>query len=271
MVFIQGLIYALIFIMGTLFGSFLTLAVYRIPLGIDIVCKHSFCPKCKAELKFRDLIPIVSYISLGGKCRYCGEKVRIRYLVLELLTGILFLLFAISLKVDVFDLSLDTIIYFWFFVLYFSTLLLIAGIDKEKKVIQKSVLFFGLILAICFMIYACISYNTVIYTYIIILAMIAILLILDSTILKNKLSENYTISILILSMIMIVFSGVFIFYYTVASALLLIGLYGILNIIVNFSKYRAVKNAKDTNVNIPIGFFLVLSNIFLIVASNFLK
>ncbi len=81
----------LIFIMGTVFGSFFTLAVYRIPLGIDITHKRSFCPKCNHRLEFIDLIPIFSYIFLKGKCRYCGEKVRIRYLLLEVLSGLVFL------------------------------------------------------------------------------------------------------------------------------------------------------------------------------------
>ena len=72
----DAIIYGLIFIIGTLFGSFFTLAVYRIPLGLDITHEHSFCPKCNAKLKFIDLIPILSYISARGKCRYCKEKIR---------------------------------------------------------------------------------------------------------------------------------------------------------------------------------------------------
>ena len=76
--------------MGTVFGSFFTLAVYRIPLGINILYKHSFCPNCNTKLKFIDLIPILSYISLKGRCRYCGEKVRPRYLCLEILSGLVF-------------------------------------------------------------------------------------------------------------------------------------------------------------------------------------
>ena len=63
----EAIIYAIIFIMGTLFGSFFTLAVYRLPLGLDITHEHSFCPNCNSKLKFKDLIPIVSYITLGRK------------------------------------------------------------------------------------------------------------------------------------------------------------------------------------------------------------
>lgn len=153
----EFIIYTLIFIMGTLFGSFFTLAVYRIPLGLNILYEHSFCPNCNSKLKFKDLIPIVSYLSLGGKCRYCKEKVRIRYLLLEVLSGTVFLLFALSLNIDFANINANEIIYFLFSALYIAALFIIAGIDKEKFQIQKSVLFFSLVTMIAFMIYACIS------------------------------------------------------------------------------------------------------------------
>ena len=70
-------IYLIIFIMGTFFGSFFTLAVYRIPLKQDILYTHSYCPTCKHKLTTLDLFPVFSYIVLKGKCRYCGEKIRI--------------------------------------------------------------------------------------------------------------------------------------------------------------------------------------------------
>jgi len=66
--------YIIIFVIGTLFGSFFTLAVYRIPKKIDIISKHSFCPKCGHKLGFLELIPVFSYLFLGGKCKNCGDK-----------------------------------------------------------------------------------------------------------------------------------------------------------------------------------------------------
>ena len=83
-------VYILLFIIGTLFGSFYTLAVYRIPKRQDITHTHSYCPKCNHKLGFFDLIPIFSYVLLRGKCRYCKEKIRPRYLLLEALSGTLF-------------------------------------------------------------------------------------------------------------------------------------------------------------------------------------
>lgn len=82
-----------IFVIGTLFGSFFSLATYRLPRHQDIVIKRSYCPKCKHNLGFFDLIPILSYILAKGKCRYCKESISIRYLLLEVVNGIIFLLF----------------------------------------------------------------------------------------------------------------------------------------------------------------------------------
>ena len=94
-------LYAIIFICGTMFGSFYTLAVYRIPKNIDIVKKHSYCPNCNHKLGILDLIPILSYIFLGGKCRYCKQKIRPRYLILETLSGCAFVLLAYTLNINV--------------------------------------------------------------------------------------------------------------------------------------------------------------------------
>ena len=74
-------LYIIIFIIGSLFGSFFTLAVYRIPKKQDIIHTHSYCPNCNHKLGLLDLFPIISYIFLGGKCRYCKEKIRPRYFI----------------------------------------------------------------------------------------------------------------------------------------------------------------------------------------------
>ena len=71
------LLHIIIFIMGTVFGSFYTLAVHRIPKRQDITHTHSYCPNCNHKLGFLDLIPVFSYIFLGAKCRYCKQKIRV--------------------------------------------------------------------------------------------------------------------------------------------------------------------------------------------------
>ncbi len=80
------------FVIGTLFGSFFTLATYRIPRKQDIMVKRSYCTSCKHELGFFDLIPVLSYVFLGGKCKYCKEKISIRYPLFEIFNGLFFLL-----------------------------------------------------------------------------------------------------------------------------------------------------------------------------------
>lgn len=75
------------FILGTVFGSFLNCAAWRISRNMSFVKGRSICPHCKHELSGRDLIPIISYFASGGKCRYCKEKVSPRYLLTETLFG----------------------------------------------------------------------------------------------------------------------------------------------------------------------------------------
>ena len=81
------------FILGTCMGSFFTVVGYRLPEGGSIINpKRSYCPKCKHSLSFIELIPILSYIIQGGKCKNCKEKISIFYPIVEFLSGILFML-----------------------------------------------------------------------------------------------------------------------------------------------------------------------------------
>ncbi len=89
---LTALIALFIFILGTIIGSFLNVLIYRIPLKLDFVKGHSFCPHCHHDLKALDLFPVFSYLFLGGKCRYCKVKISPRYPLIELLTGVLFTL-----------------------------------------------------------------------------------------------------------------------------------------------------------------------------------
>lgn len=79
------------FVLGLAFGSFLNVCIYRMPQGLSIVHPRSACPECKQQIEFYDNIPILSWLILRGQCRNCGAKISPRYLVVELLTGALFL------------------------------------------------------------------------------------------------------------------------------------------------------------------------------------
>ena len=80
------------FIIGALLGSFFNVCIYRIPNKKSVVNPPSHCYNCNTRLKPLDLVPILSWTLLRGKCRYCGQKISPRYALVELLTGTLFVL-----------------------------------------------------------------------------------------------------------------------------------------------------------------------------------
>ena len=85
-----GLTAAFAAIFGLVFGSFLNVVAYRVPLGRSVVRPPSACPSCDAPVRPRDNIPVISWILLRGTCRDCGTPISIRYLMVEALTGALF-------------------------------------------------------------------------------------------------------------------------------------------------------------------------------------
>ena len=180
------IIYIFMFIMGTVLGSFYTLAVYRIPLKQDITHTRSYCPKCNHRLNFWDLVPVLSYIFLGGRCRYCKDKIRPRYIIIELLSGLVFLLFGIGINLNVLNIENKRIATLIFGIMFFSTVFIVIGILKEYKKIQKSVFNFGIISEALYMIYLYIL-NTSIYRYIIYGLLVLFMAIINNT---NKPKES---------------------------------------------------------------------------------
>ena len=83
------------FAMGACIYSFLNVVVYRLPRHMQFMEGKSMCPSCKHELMAKDLIPIFSWISLKGKCRYCGAPISVRYTVVEAIGGILAVVFTL--------------------------------------------------------------------------------------------------------------------------------------------------------------------------------
>ena len=82
---------AFVFIFGLAVGSFLNVCIYRLPLKKSIIFPPSHCPKCGSKIRAYDNIPLLSYIILGGKCRFCKEQISIIYPAVELLSGLIFL------------------------------------------------------------------------------------------------------------------------------------------------------------------------------------
>ena len=80
------------FALGLAFGSFLNVCIYRMPRGLSVVHPRSRCPKCSAFISFYDNIPVLSWLILRGRCRKCQNRISPRYMVVELVTGLLFVL-----------------------------------------------------------------------------------------------------------------------------------------------------------------------------------
>jgi len=87
----DGLVGAAIFALGLCFGSFLNVCIYRLPRGKSVVTPRSACPLCGELIRFYDNLPLLGWLILRGKCRFCKQSISPRYFVVELLIGALFL------------------------------------------------------------------------------------------------------------------------------------------------------------------------------------
>lgn len=100
------ILYIIIFLYGIIIGSFLNVCIYRIPKGESIVKVRSHCENCGYQLKWYDLVPLFSYLCLGGRCRKCKAKIPIQHPIIEVLNGCLYLLVFL-----VCGLSVDSLLY----------------------------------------------------------------------------------------------------------------------------------------------------------------
>lgn len=131
---------ALFLLYGLVVGSFLNVLVYRLPRKNLFKSSTSYCPNCKHKLSWIDLFPLFSFIFLRGRCRYCKEKISIRYPLVELLNGVLWLLSFVMFKGDWATIVLSC--------LFFSILIVIAGIDLDISEIPNGLVLAILILAL---------------------------------------------------------------------------------------------------------------------------
>lgn len=121
----------LFFVIGTIFGSFYNVVGYRVPKGESLLYPSSHCTKCNHKLTPLELIPVLSFLFLGGKCKNCGDKISWFYPIFEFLSGILFMLSYI-----VFGFSLDCLLS----IVFISMLLIIIISDYQTMTIPDSVL-----------------------------------------------------------------------------------------------------------------------------------
>ncbi|OGO77575.1 MAG: peptidase A24 [Clostridiales bacterium GWB2_37_7] len=134
----------IIFVLGLSIGSFLNVCIYRIPEKKSIAFPPSHCPNCKHSLNAIDLIPVLGYLINRRMCKYCGAKISIQYPIVELLTGLIFLLLF-----NKFFISMDFLKY----TVLLSLLIIITLVDLERQEIPDELILFGLVAGLIFNIY----------------------------------------------------------------------------------------------------------------------
>ncbi len=110
----------IVFLYGVVIGSFLNVCIYRLPKKENIVTTRSHCMNCDYQLRWYDLVPLFSWLALGGKCRKCGTRISVQYPIIEALNGVLYLIVFMCCGV-----SWDTLIY----CLLASALVVLSVID----------------------------------------------------------------------------------------------------------------------------------------------
>lgn len=132
------------FILGLIAGSFANVCIHRIPKDLSIVLPGSFCPNCKNSIKWFDNLPLLSFLILRGKCRYCGDKISFQYPLVEILTGILFLIIGWHFSYSIAIVSV--------YLIFTLLLVVISVIDLYHQIIPDalSLAIFVLGLGFCF-------------------------------------------------------------------------------------------------------------------------
>ncbi|SDN16995.1 prepilin peptidase [Lachnospira pectinoschiza] len=132
-------LYIIIFIYGLVIGSFINVLIYRLPKKEDIIIKASSCTNCGHRLQWYDLVPLLSYICLRGRCRYCGKKISLQYPIIELVNALLYLVIFLRFGFGIYGVLVS---------LFSSILLAIAVIDYKSYIIYDGLNIVLLVIAI---------------------------------------------------------------------------------------------------------------------------
>ena len=137
MQYIFGII---IFLIGTALGSFISVIASRYNTGLPFLKGRSVCFSCNTQLSKKDLIPIFSFLSLGGRCRYCQSKIPAEVFITEILMGILAFFVASKAQIFNFQFSIFNLTYFFILLSIFAIILLISVYDLKHFIIPDSFL-----------------------------------------------------------------------------------------------------------------------------------
>ncbi|HWT26911.1 MAG TPA: prepilin peptidase [Mobilitalea sp.] len=140
----EYIVFSIVFIYGILIGSFLNVCIFRIPEESSIIVGRSHCMSCNKPIKWYDLIPIFSYIFLGGKCRSCKSKISIQYPIIEALNGLLYVLvFYLYGWNHLYEIILSSA-----YCLVISALIVLSLIDFRTNIIPVGINIFILIMGL---------------------------------------------------------------------------------------------------------------------------
>ena len=130
---------SVLFIFGLCVGSFLNVLADRLPREESVVKGRSHCEKCRKELTWRDLIPLVSFVFLKGKCRYCRIRLSLYYPTVELTTGVMFVLAFFHVEFKIYDLGFMISLAYYLFIV--SSLVVVFFTDLKYGIIPDKVIF----------------------------------------------------------------------------------------------------------------------------------
>ena len=253
--------YIVIFMMGAILGSLCARIIQRLAKGKEFFTIHSYCPNCGKKIDFFDKIPIFSYIFLKGKCGKCKKKIESQYIILEILTGLLFLISAYGLNLNITNFNITNLISFIFVTLYFSYIILSIGLDKENKNTSASLLGYGTVISLIYIIYLSVIEKSTIYTNVVYLVAMVILLLLNILNTKKRAQSSYVIDILTMLLIMLIFTGEIVCIVTIIATLISISLYILIKKI-KTAKNKGTKVRTTFNSNLMIAFIMGTLNLF---------
>ncbi|MBU2263542.1 prepilin peptidase, partial [Patescibacteria group bacterium] len=136
----EQVVYVFVFILGTIVGSFLNVVILRYNTGQSVIKGGSKCFSCGKNLKWHELIPVVSFIIQKGRCRNCKSRISIQYPIVELLTGLIFLL---TFHVTGYSLLITN-----YYFIIFSLLIVIAVYDLRHQIIPNGFVYAFIILSL---------------------------------------------------------------------------------------------------------------------------
>lgn len=136
--------YVIIFLFGLIIGSFTNVCIYRIPLGKSVVVPPSACTGCGKRLTAPDLVPVLSYVFLRGRCRHCGAPISPRYPLIELLTAVVFTALFVKYGFT---------IPFIAFAFLMTILISVFFIDLDHRIIPDELVIAGIIGGVALLVY----------------------------------------------------------------------------------------------------------------------